>query len=530
MINIKYKIKELTSGSYYPEDFLDESQNSIVDSFDINSSFTSNKNFIRLEFCSLEGTVIKVDENLTEYSLLRNAQSAGQDGSSVVTLDPIGNIKSNGLNGSDLILKYKFLNNPFTDNKFGGNLFASEISPDRTEVKILSSTLTDKEFREFGEAFEEKINSNNNFDVFYLNSQESFLEALNLKFEDNSLAVKLKDPLPGQFQKNTLLNIFEEVSNPAVFECISEIEEEKEKLKKLKGPNFSLEINQKKSNTTEFLNYNELFSFPVSSSFYELYSLFNEKSAQIAINHNDYNDFIHFSSAEERLRNFKYKLDLIHSYEDSIYSASLSGLNLPGISGSREYYDGLIEGIINNFDHYDRFLFYESSSFSWPKINSSRPYKPQKSDTNESTTWYSTQLNSASNYDATNFDILTNTIPTYIREDSNNEPYLLFIHMIGQHFDNLWIYFKAVSDKYDADNRLNFGVSKDLVKDAIESFGVRLYDSNASLDNLFNSFIGETYNTGSEIISSSITVASGSNSHLQPVPKESYQKEIYKST
>ena len=528
MINIKYKIKELTSGSYYPEDFLDESQNSIVDSFDINSSFASNKNFIRLEFCSLEGTIIKVDENLTEYSLLKNAQNAGQDGSSVVTLDPIGNIKSNGLNGSDLVLKYKFLNNPFTDNKFGGNLFASEISPDRTEVKILSSTLTDKEFREFGEAFQEKINNSNNFDVFYINSEQSFLEALNLKFEDNSLAVKLKDPLPGQFQKNTLLNIFEEVSNPAVFECISEIEEEKEKLKKLKGPNFSLEINQKKSNTTEFLNYNELFSFPVSSSFYELYSLFNEKSAQIAINHNDYNDFIHFSSAEERLRNFKYKLDLIHSYEDSIYSASLSGLNLPGISGSREFYDGLIEGIINNFDHYDRFLFYESSSFSWPKINSSRPFKPQKSDTNESVSWYATQLNSASNYDATNFDILTNTIPTYIREDSNNEPYLLFIHMIGQHFDNLWIYFKAVSDKYDADNRLNFGISKDLVKDAIESFGVRLYDSNASLDNLFNSFIGETYNTGSEIISSSITVASGSNSHLQPVPKESYQKEIYK--
>ena len=528
MINIKYKIKELTSGSYYPEDFLNENQNSIVNSFDINSSFASNKNFIRLEFCSLEGTVIRVDENLTEYSLLNNAQNAGKDGASVVTLDPVKNIIDNGLNGSDLILKYKFLNNPFTNNKFGGNLFASEISPDRLEVKILSSTLTDKEFETFGTAFEEKIRSSNNFDVFYINSEDNFLEAINLKFDNNSLVVKLKEPLPGLFQKNTLLNIYEEVSNPAVFECTSEIEEEKEKLVKLKGPNFSLEVNEKKSNTTEFLNYNELFSYPVSSSFYELYSLFNEKSAQIAIDHNDYNDFIHFSSAEERLRNFKYKLDLIHSYEDSIYSASLSGLNLPGISGSREYYDGLIKGIVNNFDHYDRFLFYESGSFSWPKINSSRPYKPQKSDTNESTTWYSTQLNSASNYDATNFDILTNTIPTYIREDSNNEPYLLFIHMIGQHFDNLWIYFKAVSDKYDADNRLNFGVSKDLVKDAIESFGIRLYDSNASLDNLFNSFIGETYNTGSEIISSSITVASGSNSHLQPVPKESYQKEIYK--
>ena len=201
MINIEYKIKELTSGSYYPEDFLNENQNSIVNSFDINSSFASNKNFIRLEFCSLEGTVIRVDENLTEYSLLNNAQNAGKDGASVVTLDPVKNIIDNGLNGSDLILKYKFLNNPFTNNKFGGNLFASEISPDRLEVKILSSTLTDKEFETFGTAFEEKIRSSNNFDVFYINSEDNFLEAINLKFDNNSLVVKLKEPLPGLFQK-----------------------------------------------------------------------------------------------------------------------------------------------------------------------------------------------------------------------------------------------------------------------------------------------------------------------------------------
>jgi len=100
--------------------------------------------------------------------------------------------------------------------------------------------------------------------------------------------------------------------------------------------------------------------------------------------------------------------------------------------------------------------------------------------------------------------------------------------MIAQHFDNLWIYFKAVSDKYDADNRLNFGVSKDLVKDAIESFGIKLYDSNASLENLFSSYLGEAYNTGSEYITSTVVAASGSNSHLQPIPKDSYQKEVYK--
>jgi len=525
---IRYNISQITSGSIYPEKLLDTDQSKVVDSFEINSKFKSNKNFVRLEIRSLDDTPVVIDTNYTDYSLLGNAQSTGAQGASVVTVDPVQDIKSNSLEGSDLILKYRFLDNIFTEGKTGGNLFIKEISPDRKELKLLSNELTDDEIAEYTKIFSDKLSKANTFNEFYLVAGETFVDLLNIKVENNAAIVKLNLPLPVDISTNTIVNILEEVSNPQVFECIAEVVQEKEKLKRLKGPNFSLEINEKKSNTTEFLNYNELFSYPVSSSYYELYSLFNDKSAQIAIDHTNYEDFIHFSSAEERLRNFKYKLDLIHSYEDSSYSASLSGLNLEGISGSTNYYNNLIKGVINNFDHYDRYLYYESSSYSWPKSTSSRPYYTQRSTTNESVSWYNEHLVSSSNYDVTNFDLLTNTVPTYIREDSNNEPYLMFIHMIAQHFDNLWIYFKAVSDKYDADNRLNFGISKDLVKDAIESFGIRLYDSNSSLDNLFSSFLGETYNTGSEIISSSITVASGSNSHLQPVPKDSYQKEVYK--
>jgi hypothetical protein len=63
---------------------------------------------------------------------------------------------------------------------------------------------------------------------------------------------------------------------------------------------------------TGFFNYNELFSYPVTSSYYELYSLFEESSAQISVDHSNYSDFINFSSAEERLRNFKYKVDLVN--------------------------------------------------------------------------------------------------------------------------------------------------------------------------------------------------------------------------
>jgi hypothetical protein len=107
--------------------------------------------------------------------------------------------------------------------------------------------------------------------------------------------------------------------------------------------------------------------------------------------------------------------------------------------------------------------------------------------------------------------------------------------MIGHHFDNLWVYFKAVSDKYDTDHRLNFGISKDMVRHAIESFGVKLYNSNQNKDNLFAMFVGETPSTGSEYITSMSIATSGSfNSgstaleHLQPVAKNDYEKEIYK--
>lgn len=532
MASIKYNIKQLTVQQDFQPDILSDDEKVLVNSYDVNTLFDPAKNFIRLEVKSLDGTTIETRPNLIEFSLLQNAQTAGKVGASRITLDPVENIKSANLEGSDVLLHYKFLNTVLSSQKFGGDLFIKEISPDRTEIRLLSSQLTDEELILAGNAFAAKLSQESSFIDFYLYNQEDFIPCLNIKTDSSkgaSIILKLADALPTSYSVNSTLALVEDISEPITFECTAEILEDKKVLPRLKGPNFAVEVSEQKSNSTEYFNYNELFSFPLTGSYYELYSLFNDSSAQISINHNDYSDFIHFSSAEERLRNFKYKLDLIHSYEDSMYSASLSGRNLQGISGSKDYYQGLISGIVNNFDHYDRYLYYESGSNSWPKSNSTKPHLPIRSTESDSITWYANQITSASNYDASNFDILTNTIPTFLREDSNNEPYLMFIHMIAQHFDNLWIYFKAVSDKYDADNRLNFGISKDLVKDAIESFGIKLYDSNSSLENLFASFVGETYNTGSEAISSVVTALSGSsNSYLQPVSKDAYQKEIYK--
>ena len=64
--------------------------------------------------------------------------------------------------------------------------------------------------------------------------------------------------------------------------------------------------------------------------------------------------------------------------------------------------------------------------------------------------------------------------------------------MVGQFYDNIWIYYKDVTEKYNADNRLENGISKDIVADAIRDFGIKLYQNNFSNEDLYTAFLGLT--------------------------------------
>ena len=46
------------------------------------------------------------------------------------------------------------------------------------------------------------------------------------------------------------------------------------------------------------------------------------QGVKLGIDFRNYGEFIHFSSAEERLENFKYKLKLVESYDTKIASLS----------------------------------------------------------------------------------------------------------------------------------------------------------------------------------------------------------------
>jgi hypothetical protein len=506
----------------------------LVDSFQINNIFDPTKHQAELHVLTLSDELLESTYDYKAYTLLANAQSAGKEGASVLTLDPVQDAKDLGYGSGDVKLLYHFLNDLYSDGRIPTQFYIEDISSDRTELRLNTLSLTPEQILTFTNTLKSKIEGQSYFGGFRLNFKNNdLLIAVNVDtLQDNLeqvVLVKLYEPLPTDYGVKDTFTIVEEVSDSVTFTIDYEITLEEEKAPTLRAANFNIEVQDEAVVPTGYYNYNELFSYPVTNINSQVFSVVNEKSIDVSVDYSDLSNFVHFSSAQERLLNFKYKLDLINHYRAEITKINSATTGLTGVTGSKSYYENLIQGVVSNFDHYERYLYYEIGDLCWPKYNTVKPYDNMPSNDPIAITWYVDKLREAAAYDDGNFNALTNTIPTYLREDDTNQNYLTFIYMIGQHFDNLWLYSKAVTDKYDADNRLHRGISKDLVAEALKNFGVKLYTSNKSTEELFSMFVGQGYQAGDEVINNHISATLvGTVDPIEHSSFDNYQKEIQK--
>ena len=474
--------------------------------------FYPKKYTVDLNFYDFSKNLLESHRDITSYSVLGAVQGAKVNR---ITVDPVADCESYNYRG-DVIVGYEIFNNLFSPSKDADSnslLFIAGISSNRTEVRAKSTTISSAQLKTYADALYEKLNSPGDFPAVFLDFPDSSYKAvvLNVLTEvldgEQYVTFKLYQPLPTTLGLKSRFTVIEQVGEPVLFKVIREVEILPEKSRQLRGPNFNLDSEKPLDLTTGYLNCTDLLSYPVSSSYYELLSLYGDDCAQLSIDHSDFSQFVHFSSAAERLENFRYKLSLIGDYESS------------GSSGLLPNYKDRIEGILSNFDHYERYLYFESGSACWPKLNEKKPYINLSPTSSIAETWWDQEISRAQAYDENNPDILVGAIPPAIRENPENEPFLIFVHMIGQHFDSEWIYAKAVADRYKADNRLDYGISKDLVKHAIEDFGLDLYETNQNLDQLFELCnIDGTYNTGSETSIEQVNrISVGLSGHPVPI-------------
>lgn len=507
----------------------------------IETQFNPSTDYIEYFVYDVNGNILlDLTEGYTNYSILNNQLS----------LDPVADLKSVGYEQGNYNVLYNFLQ-PKIASSPNNHYFIEEISSDRKEIRLNSTQILSGDITGQATLFIEEINTSPlNYLDFYLDFGNNILLIANNLLLDSSdptsptLLVKLYEALPNNFQLKSECWIVEQVAESIAYNVsIEPIYSNLETSIPLKGPNLNLDIKDKINNSTPYSNYLSLSSTSTpqgsGSLQYQLNSLLVEKGIEVNIDYSDYSNFVHFSSAQTRLENFYYKLSLIEEYN---YSASLSsGTNSNQyVVSSNNVWQNKINEIITGFDGYEYYLYFESGSTCWPKSNTEPPYINESSTSTIGQTWLSNQLVVAEDFDLENNNALINAVPDYLRDDPDNNQFELFIEMIGQHFDNIFIYLQDVSQKYNADNRLNYGISKDLVADVLRDMGIKIYQNNFSTNDLYSAFLGFTpsgslynlpYTTGSlptpegwEYIDTYITASSTGS--LQPT--DDINKSIYK--
>ena len=464
------------------------SDENLIANQEVTSTFNPESDYVEYYVYGLNNSLLypSLEDGTIPYSLYSLLDND-------IYIDPSLDLQTYGFEQGGYNTLYNFYSNRLSSS-FSSQYFISEISSDRTEIRLDSNDIEDADIISSVTDFIAERTADEYYPDFLLNfGSNRTVIANNIQLDGNTVLIKLYEPLPPQFNVKSTLWVVEEVSNPVAYNVTfaDEILEEEDTSIQLKGPNINLSMKDQINNSTQPVSLTSLDSSPLTSSYQQLQSLFNEEGIQINVDYSEYSNFINFSSIQSRIENFEYKLQLIESYQ----SSSISGSNVPGtgaVSGSKVYYDNLIGDIITNFDGYEYFLYFTSGSKSWPKSNTEPPYQNLSTTNVDAITWYNEQTSSAATYDELNQDNLFYNIPEYLRNDSSNQQYIEFVEMVGQHFDNIWIYLKDTTNKYNADNRIDAGISKDLIAQTLRDFSLKIYQNNFSSDDIYSSFLGLT--------------------------------------
>lgn len=426
--------------------------------------------------------------------------------------------------------------------------YISEISSDRTEIRLQSNLLTSEEINNAYNSFKQKIDSSNFFDEFYIkNNRNNYYIGVNILLDEttdsSSLLVKLYQPLPSNINIKTRVSVATKVAETKAYQVDFPRFDDQELPKNfIKGPNTNIKVKDKVNNSTDFKSKNNLISTTVSSAVDQLEYFTSQSGIQLNPSYSVsvYDDFVHFSSAEQRLRNFYYKVQQIESFQSQINILnSVTDTNITAVSSSKLTLEKNIKELITTFDGFEYFLYFESGSQPYPKSTSTYPYTLQSSTSTEVRTWlgstdednlyYGGALLSASFHDEDNVNNLLYVIPEFIRSNPENSNYILFANMVGQYFDETWLYTKAVTHKLNSTNQLDKGADLSLIDDILRSFGQEIYGSNFNNIDDYSSLIGVSAEgsilpaTGSEVITNFIT-ASNDVTPLKRVNQEIHKR------
>jgi len=438
---------------------------------------------------------------------------------------------------------YKFVLNffrPIVGDDANPSLYIKEISADRTELKVyigdenikqkkksiktldISDLTTSEQLSMFHTRRNELCGDNGFMNLLFLNfGRNRLAQFVNYRWLSDSreLYIKLYQPLQENYKEKQRLWIVQQVRQPYTDNVVLYRKPVESPTNAMRGPNFEIDVKWSKINETNFQNWNELLGSATATSQQIIDKMFSGslQGVELGIDYSGFQNFVHYSSAKERVANFKYKIELLEYYDAQIKTLnSVSESN--EVNANKTLYEKYKDNIVGGFDGFEKYLYqYNTGSIytnatsgsnigfetfvvePWPKegygvTTSDKPFTANQwtlchSTSSQAEVWYNALESSASLWDFHNDHALVKTVPEHIREDNNNSEFETFVHMIGHHYDIMYSYVKHQTDIYNRDEHHRHGISKDLLYETAKSFGWHLENGNQH-ERLFEYLLG----------------------------------------
>ena len=402
--------------------------------------------------------------------------------------------------------KFKFVVN-FFENLIGDYneqyIRIDEISPDRTEIRLRAISDSNPNFLSQITKYINTVNHTKStyFETYLLNfSRNQTVMFVNSVVIGDYLYVKLSEPLPDTYKVDFKCWVVKELKSPYIDTVALAVNEIQQQFKTLANPNWYANSSFNVSSETNLKTWNDLLGSSIQTSQQIVDSYFSGSLSGMKLNidYSDFNNFIFYSSATERVENFRYKLELLEFY--SSQSLIISGISGSVATTNAADYELNKTNLISGFDTFEQFLYYESSSklttydiqpessnvtqitgsyiVPAPKVNSTQPYSLYSVNSNEFKSWYDLLYTNANTYDTYNNNILTKAIPEFIRYDEGNEQLSIFVNMLGHHYDILYTYINHMTQINKRAENPKLGMPNELLYSVAKQFGWNLTDGN----------------------------------------------------
>lgn len=483
-----------------------------VPSFGQNGNGTKNPaDNVLLDVYSFTSVYQESNYNVSGYSRID---------SDTLQFDVMQDLENLGYINGKFLVQYRLLRNLLGTGD-GEKLSIIEVSADRLEARVVPLQSNSQDYLGFKNFFQKDfllkpkaetlpalrlfLDSQNTYEVF-----DYIQDKVTVPFAPYSIILKFNNPLPPNVIVGSSGFLAQQLTSSDIEEVIVLPKRSQPGTVLLKGPNFDATNRFKSQASTPFKNYTQLsgsgnfetnlIAATLSSSLIE--------SIPLNVDYRSFENYIFFGSAAERLYNYQYKIKLLESYNARLsqLTTDLSGLPSSSVTGSNLFLNNIastqnkINSLVGGFDSYERYLYYESSSYesssygefyptTWPKQTATKPYTLYSYTSSQAEEWFEGIIASASLYDEQNQNSLRRTIPEHIQEDESNDGYVLFVNMIGHYFDIIYAYVKQLNYTHDRQESIFEGFAKDLVYNIGESLGID-FDSGTKLDDIWNYVLG----------------------------------------